>query len=251
LKYQRGAIDGLREQLDKLNALAEKESPESPRLNKALRKVLAEYARFADEPAEGLTDEIQAWLRAVERFRDAHPDALAPKACQDERVSARLAAIGPYEVLYERETPTVYWDDPAGRACGWTNVRLSFNIVLEKRPGPSIVASALDALCDEWDRFQARWSELRPALERYVLECSRGLISHHRYLSAEERSAYEDDEGELSDEKILSAVERGTIQLTRHFEQPVHIELHFRVPWDDEHGIEVQFDADGEILRYD
>ena len=33
--YQRNAIDGLRERLDKLKALAENESPESPRLNKA------------------------------------------------------------------------------------------------------------------------------------------------------------------------------------------------------------------------
>jgi hypothetical protein len=120
LSYQRNAIDGLREQLDKLSALAEKEPPESPRLNKAFRKVRAEYEGFADKPPEELTREVHAWLRDVERFRDTHLEALEPKASHDERVNARLAAIGPYAVSYDRETPSIEWGKPAGLACDWT-----------------------------------------------------------------------------------------------------------------------------------
>ena len=36
--------------------------------------------------------------------------------------------------------------------------------------------------------------------------------------------------------------------LTRYFEEPVHTEIDFGVSWDDEHGVEVQFDENGKIL---
>jgi hypothetical protein len=226
--------------------LAEKEPPESPKLNKAFRKVLAEYESFADKPPEDLPHEVQAWLREVERFRDTHPEALEPKASRDARVNARLAAIGPYEVSYDRETPSIWWAEPAGLACDWTDFRLGFNVILEKRPDPSRVASALDALCDESDRLRARWPELRPGLERHVIDLFRGVISS--YLPADERAAYEDDDGELSAVKSVGAVESGSIVLTRRFEEPVHTEIYFGVSWDEEHGVEVQLDEDGEIL---
>ncbi len=248
LRYQRNAFVGLREQLDKLNTLAEKEPPESPKLNKAFRKVLAEYEGFADKPPEDLTHEVQAWLREVERFRDTHLTALEPKASRDERVTAPLAAIGPYEVSYDRETPSIWWDKPAGLACDWADFRLGFNIILEKKPDPSRVASALDALCDECGRLQARWSELCPSLERHVIDLFRGAISNH--LPADLRAAYEDLDGQLSAEKILDAVESGTIVLTRHFEEAVHTEIYFAVSWDEEHGVEVQLDEDGKILPW-
>jgi hypothetical protein len=125
---------------------------------------------------------------------------------------------------------------------------LSFHVILEKRPDPSRVASAHDALCDEWDRLRARWPELRPELERYVIDLFRNVISEN--LSTDERAAYEDGEGELSEAKILRAVERGTIVLTRAFGGPVHTEFYFGVSWDEEHGVEVQFDEDGEIVRW-
>jgi hypothetical protein len=52
------------------------------------------------------THEVQAWLREVERFRDAHTEALEPKASRDERANARLIAIGPYELSYDSEAPS-------------------------------------------------------------------------------------------------------------------------------------------------
>ena len=247
LVYQRGAIDGLRVHLTNLNALAEKEPPESPRLNKALRKVLAEYADLAKNPQEDLTREVQAWLREVERFRDAHTKALHPKASRDERVNARLLAIGPYQVSYDRETPSITWSNPAGLACDWTHFQLNFNVILDKRPDPSRVNAALDALCDECDRLRARWPELRTELKRYVIDLFRNAISKN--LRPDERAAYEDDQGEPCDEKILLAVESGSIVLTRAFEEPVHTEVYFGVSWDEEHGVEVPFDEAGQIVR--
>jgi predicted nuclease with TOPRIM domain len=246
--YQRNAIADLREKLDKLNDLAAKEPPESPRLNKAFRKVLDEYAGFADKTPEDLTPEVQAWLREVEQFRDTHAKALNPKASRDERVNARLAEIGPYEVSYDRETPSVVWEDPAGLACEWTDFRLRFELVLEKKPEPSRVAASLDALCDEFGRLRERWPELCPGLERHIVELFRRVISDN--IDPDEREAYEDDDGELSDEKILEAVEGGVMVLTRHFEEPVHTEIYFSVSWDEEHGIEVQLDENGEILSW-
>ena len=61
---------------------------------------------------------------------------------------------------------------------------------------------------------------------------------------------HEDAEGRLSAEKVLEAVGEGSIVPTRRFDQSVHVEQYFKVPWNEEHGIEVQFDADGGILRY-
>ena len=163
-------------------------------------------------------------------------------------MNARLAAIGPYEVTYDRETSTIWWDKPAGLACDWTDFRLGFNVILQKRADPSPVASALDALSDEWGKLLARWPALRPGLKQYVIDLFRNVISTS--LPADELAAYEDDDGGLSDEKILGAVESGTIVLTRHLEEPVHTEIYFGVSWDEEHGVEVQFDEDGEILRW-
>jgi hypothetical protein len=246
--YQDRAIDDLREQLDQLKALAAKEPPESPRLNKALRKVLDDYSEFAKRAAEDLTAEVKAWLREVESFRDAHAEALRPKASQDARINARLAAIGPYKVSYDRETPSISWSKPAGLDCDWTDISLMFSTILEKRPDPSRVNSALDALCDEWDRLRARWPELLPELRLYVLDLFRNVIAEN--LPEDESPAYQDDDGAWSEEKILGAIEGGTIVLTRHFDDPVLTEIYFSAAWEEEHGVEVQFDEDGEILRW-
>ncbi len=247
LKYQRGKIDDLREHLQKLRDLAGTDPPESPRLNKALRKVLGEYAEFADRPPENLMDELKDWLRAVERFRDEHAAVLQPKATQNEGVAARLAALGAYEVSYERETPSLAWVKPAGLPCPWADIGLHFSIVLAKRPDPAEVASALDALCDEAERFQARWDTLLPELERFIIERFHAIADQ---LPDENRALCENDDGEISDKKILEAVEGGSLALTRHFNQPVHAEFSFAVPWDEEHGIEVPLDEAGNPLRY-
>jgi hypothetical protein len=247
LMYQRGKIDHLREHLQRLSDLAGTEPPESPRLNKALRKVLDEYAEFADKPPENLMDELKDWLRAVERFRDEHAAALQPKATQNERVAARLAALGPYEVSYERETPSLAWEEPAGLPCPWADIGLRFSVVLAKHPDSAEVASALDALCDEAERFQARWDELLPELERFIIELFHAIADQ---LSDEDRAVCEDDDGEISGEKILEAVEGGSLVLTRHFNEPVHAEFYFAVSWDEEHGIEVPLDEEGNLLRY-
>ena len=114
-------------------------------------------------------------------------------------------------------------------------------------PNPSRVTSALNALCDECDRLLARWPEFCAALERYVIELFRNAISKN--LSTDERAAYEDDKGQPSNEKILLAIESGTIALTRSFEEPVHTEVYFGVSWDEEHGVEVSFDEAGQIVR--
>ena len=174
-----------------------------------MRKVLNEYDDFAKHPPEDLTPEVESWLREVERFRDALPDALVPKASTDERVNARLAAIGPFEVSYDRETPSIAWAKPAGIDSEWTAFRLIFSVVLGKKPDPLRVDEALHALCDEWGRLRARWPELRPELEQYVISLFRNLISNN--LFADERAAYEDDDGELSDEKILAPFREGRL----------------------------------------
>jgi hypothetical protein len=248
LSYQRNVIDGLRENLAKLEGFAGRERPESPSLNKALRKVLDDYDGFAKHPPEDLTPEVEAWLRDVERFRAEHPEALSPKASRDDRLLARLAAIGEYEVEYDDDAPTVFWHRPAGLACEWTRLGLVFRIILEHRPEPARIDAALDALCDEYDRLVARWPALLPELTSYILGVSRIMIPDR--LHGDELAALQGDDGELDDAKVLASVTRGAISLTRYHDAPPSLEIDFRVTWEDEHPIEVQFDEDGEIYRW-
>jgi hypothetical protein len=248
LSYQRGEIDGLREKLDRLRSLAGRERPESPRLNKLLRKVLDDHDQFARQPPEDLTPEVEAWLRDVERFRGEHPEVLSPKASQDDRVLARLAAIGEYEVEYDDDAPTLFWHRPAGLPCDWTRLGLLFRIILEHRPEPARIDSALHALCDEYDRLVARWPALLPDLTSYILDDSRTMIPDR--LHGDDLAALQGDDGELDDAKVLATVTHGTISLTRYHDAPPSPEINFRVTWEDEHPIEVQFDEDGEIYRW-
>ncbi|HWE40664.1 MAG TPA: hypothetical protein VG406_29230 [Isosphaeraceae bacterium] len=248
LSYQRNAIDGLRENLGKLRGLAARERPESPRLNKALRKVLDDYDQFARHPPEDLTPEVEAWLRDFERFRADHPEVLAPRASQSDRVLARLAAIGDHEVEYDDDAPTVFWRQPAGLPCDWTRLGLLFRIVLDPRPDPARVDSALDALCDAYDRLVARWPTLLPELTRFVVDLSRDMIPDR--LDGDDLSALQGDDGALDDAKVLATVTHGTIFLTRYHDAPASIEANFRVTWEDEHPLEVPFDEDGELCRW-
>ena len=57
-----------------------------------------------------------------------------------------MAPAGSQSRTDAREIPTIWWGKPAGLACYWTDFRLGFNVILEKRPDPSRGASALDAL---------------------------------------------------------------------------------------------------------
>ena len=161
-------------------------------------------------------------------------------------MNARLAAIGPYEVSYVGRTLAVGWDEPAGLDCEWTRFGLSFNVGLDKKPDPSRASAALDALCDERDRLAARWPEPSAELRQYLLDFFRGAVAKH--LPAATLAAYCEG-GKITDKKILRAVKAGTISLTHSFDSPVQIESHFRVDWDDDEGVEVQFDADGKIVR--
>ena len=69
-QYQNKEIDGIRNHLKKLKALALSEPPVSPRLNEAMRRVLRDYKEFAKHPREGRTPEVESWLREVERYRE-------------------------------------------------------------------------------------------------------------------------------------------------------------------------------------
>ena len=247
LRHQRTVIDDLRDWLDKLKALVAKEPPESPRLNKVVRKVLDDYAGFAAYEPEERTPAIEAWLRDVEQLREAHPDAFAPKASRDERINARLVAIGPHEVSYEFNTLSIRWDKPAGLDCEWTDLQLGLDLSLEKKVDPSRVNAGLDAICDEWARLRERWPGLRAELKDYILELFRRLVADN--LDDDVRAAYE-VEGVLSDEKILDAIERGAILLSRQANHPVGMSAIFRVAWDEDHPLEVQFRQPGEIVRW-
>jgi hypothetical protein len=246
-RYQRNVLDDLREHLDKLKALAANELPESPRLNKALRQVMEERDEFARRPPGDLIPEAEAWLREVDRFREAHPDVFAPKASRDARVNARLAEIGPYEVWFDSEAPTITWDAPSGLDRDWTRFRLTFHVVPKKRPETSRIDAALDALCDEFGRLRERWPRLLTELGSYVFDDFRDRVWDQ--LAADEREAYRDDGGP-SEAKVLRAVKRGTIVLTCGQRAKVQANVYFRVPWDEEHGLEVEFNADGEVVRH-
>jgi hypothetical protein len=211
------------------------------------RELMEDYQRFAKLPDTELTDEMQAWIREVEQFRSDRPEAFTPKASpNDDVVNAKLAAIGPYETDFSSGMSQIEWSNLAELNCEWTKFELEFLVVL---PGgkskPKELAVAYDALIEGWNSFKPRFAEIAPLLRAHVLEIFRDIYADQ--LTDYEREEYQDADGEISDESILGHVNSGSLQFGYDGDD-VDIECFLDVAWDEEHGVPVEFDADGEII---
>jgi hypothetical protein len=247
-RVQRGEVPLLREKLEKLRQRIGTEAPDSVRVQRECQRVMEEYRTYAKHDPEELTAEVREWLAEVDRLREQHPEVFRPRATRNEELHAKLTAIGEYRATFTDESRTVRWASPRGLECDWTRYALVFYLFVSKRErDPALIDAAYEQLLGKWEEFRDRFPELEPELKEYVLELFRKVSADQ--LGAEERADYEDDDGEISDEKILANVEGASVNLVHH-DGGVEVTVHFGARWDEEHGVEVQFDENGEILRW-
>jgi hypothetical protein len=239
----------LGEKLERLRQRIATDAPDALPVQRERRQVMKEYRDYSGYDPEDLTPEVRAWLGEVDRLRDEHPDVFRPRATRNEQINAKLAAIGEYRATIEDESRMIRWPNLPGLACAWTTFGLVFYIVLRKREADS---ARLDAACErllaEWERFRPRFPELEPGLKEYVLGLFRSVAAPQ--LSEDERTAYEDEQGEITDECILADVTGAKVNLVHHPSGEVELSVHFGARWDEEHGVEVRFGPDGEIERW-
>jgi hypothetical protein len=249
LRDQQGEIPLLREKLETLQRRIAADAPDALPVQRERRKVMDEYRRYAKHEPEAVADEIRAWMKEVDQLRERHPEVFRPRPTRNDEINARLAAVGDYRVGIDDESRTVSWSNPPALECDWARFTLSFLVWSGgKGPDPAALDAAFRKLLAEWERFRDRFPELEPELRDYVV----GLFRAYRFddPSDDERAAYEDEQGEIADEKVLASIRSAGVHLAHHHGGGVEVTCHFGVPWDKEHGVEVQFDADGEIQRW-
>jgi hypothetical protein len=248
-RAQRGELPLLREKLDKLRQRIAGDAPDSVPVQRERQRVMEEYRTYAKSDPEDVTVEVRAWLAEVDRLREQHPEVFRPRATQNERLEARLAAVGEYRTTFRDDSRTVRWPSPAGLDCDWTRFELAFSVHFSRKEGDAArIDAAYEKLLARWEQFRERFPELEGELREYVLDLFKEVQAPQ--LFDEERAAYEDEQGEISDEKVLANVNGASVVLVHTSAAGIELTVQLDVPWDEEHGVEVQFDEQGEILRW-
>ena len=248
-RAQRGEVPLLREKLDKLRQRIDTDAPDSVSVQRERQRVMEEYRTYAKSDPDDVTAEVRAWLADVDRLREQHPDVFRPRATRNEQLDARLAAIGEYRTTFRDDSRTLRWPSPAGLACHWTRFALAFYVSFSKKEGdPARIDAAYERLLARWEQFRECFPELEGELKEYVLDLFKEVQAPQ--LSEDDRAAYEDEQGEISDEKVLANVKGASVELVHHHAGGIELTVQFAVPWDEEHGVEVQFDEQGEIQRW-
>lgn len=252
-RHQRQVLPELRQQLAEMKQRIADTPTVSESIRRQGQKLLKQYREFARRDAEDLTAHLQVWLRDVERLRDERRDVFCPRPTDDDALNARLMAIGDYELDVDSAYPTVTWQRPPGLECDWTRFDLAF--MLDLREGRRKLrgknadrkVAAYTSLIEAWERFRLRFRELEPQLRRCVLEIFR---AGEEDMDPDSRAEYEDGSAGISDDAILSHVESGNILFTYVVDRVTGPELRFEVAWEVEHFLEIELDAEGQIVRW-
>jgi len=246
-RMQRNELPRLRSLLDTFREEADTKQ-NAHTTQKGRQILIEEHRHYATLPGEDLSDEMQDWIRDFERFRSDRPDAFLAKASGDEAINAKLSAIGPYETDFTSGMTRIEWSGLPELGCDWTTLKLVFDIFLvsERKVSAQTLTAGYDALIESWNAFKPRFVKLEPNLREHILEAFRAFGVN--WLMDFQREDYQDADGEISDESILRHVNSGSIQL--HYDGTgVEMEIFFDVDWDEEHGLPVEFDANGEMIR--
>lgn len=237
-RHQRGQLDGLRAKLDRFKELVASDPPHSRRLQQQRQQVLLEYRRYKGNDAEDLTADMQQWLDDFEQLTSEPPAAFESRATDDDAINAKLSAVGEYNVQFFGGEPRIEWPRLPELQGAWTPLSLVFYVFLDDSTKQAEV----------YDALIAAWEDLKPRLPQLLAEARRDVISQFRDIYADQlwddqRADYEDEDGEVSDERILEHVGGGclTLQYTEYEGEYEGIErsIQFGVEWDDEHGCEI------------
>lgn len=247
-REQEADLPGLLDKLQRLKSRLETDPPDSVRVQKERQKLMKEFERYAHADSDALAPDLRTWLQEIRRLRDDRPDVFEPLPTRDASVNARLRAIGEFDLDYLGNVPIISWSHPADLTCDWTRIGLFFYTTFpEKRPDPAHVAEAFNQLIDAWEQLRPRFPTLEPQIKQAILDDFRTYRADQ--LWPEERADYEDDRGQITDEKILAKVDGGAVALIHHGHSPMERTIGFDVGWDEEHGLEIGFDADDKIIH--
>ncbi|HJT35084.1 MAG TPA: hypothetical protein VJ783_23860 [Pirellulales bacterium] len=235
-RQQRNQLPLLQERLTTVRRMLAKEAANSRRLLKECQLLTREYRECAKR--RGLLPGMQAWLREVEQLRDQHLDVFQPKATDNEGINQGLAAIGDYEIVYHGDIPGLSWSNPAGIRCDWLHFHLSLSVELNKDASREQVLAGYRELLRSYERIVSKFAALQADLKKYLIEVS-GQVSTCEINQVDT----------AKEEAVLQQVESGQIGLTYYEGRPVEQSAYFHVEWDAEHGVEVQLNDDGQVVR--
>jgi hypothetical protein len=163
----------------------------------------------------------------------------------DPAILSRLEAFGSYRVHWPSllgrwlaAPAEIEWDEPLGFAndLAPTTVALWFS---SGRNSADELRRSLDAL----DAFRTRLAVHIAELENYLVDSFRYLEPH---LSVVERQAMADVGGSISNAAILRGVRSMHVRFCATAKTVLRTAW-FDVPWDEEHGLEVEWDEAGNL----
>lgn len=204
------------------------------KLEKLGREFKGLFKQHRKTPADELGAEMAVVLGSAEAFMASHPDVFEPKLV-DEKYVERLSLIGDYEVQRSGGQILIQWDRPAGCDCEWADFGLT---VAYPKKNPELLDGLLNAVDLVRSQFSAASDEWRAEL----LESFRDV--YQSQMDDWSMEDYEtDDDGNATDDSILSHVDDGQIYLEAEPDGAVlNAHVHFGVDWDDEHGYDVEWE---------
>lgn len=240
---QRDDLPDLLEKLNRLKRRLKTDAPDSRRVRNEQKWLMEDYERYSEQDPGGLIPEIRQWLEDVQALC---PAMTHPKLTDDAKTNSRLAAIGDYTTKMCETEWLAEWQKP-GLETDWVNFSLEFYVELDETPKPAKAKKRLGQLLAEWERFRKAFPKLLP-------EITGSVIDHFKNEQANDRwgndwSDYADEDGQISEEKILANVEDAGVVLTDREDEGVVVSIQLDVPWDVEHGVEIAFDGKGRIVR--
>jgi hypothetical protein len=247
LRGQAQDVPPLFELLSNLKQQIEQSAPDSLGVQRTRNRLMGEYEAYAKYDATEQSADLKKWLEEVRRLREKHPEVFRPRVTRSSELEAKLQSLGDYSVQITDEARSIHWRRPAGLASERVPpFDLSFSVTVDgKNPDRDRVDHAIGQLLAWYELLRGRFTELEPQVCQYVVDFFRNYRESD--LMDDERVQYEDENGDISDAKILASIEGSGLEFIYYAHDQVERSVHFDVPWDEEHGVEIRFDADGEI----
>lgn len=246
------ATEQQKEDADKLQELAaeirkltgnpgEVKKKAQARLEKLGKQFRDLFKRQRRQAADERIPELASAMKFAEAFMASLPDVFAQKKVGDDQQTARLDALGEYETGKSGGVLEIQWDDPEGFECDWTGFSLRLCFQKAKPETLSQLLNAVDRLRQTWPDQLAKWRhELITSFRDTYWAQMHSLMDDYET----------DEEGDATDESILSHVESGHITLEIDPEEGyVYGTTWFRVEWDDEHGHETHFEDESDAVE--
>jgi hypothetical protein len=250
LRGQAQDVPPLYELLSELKQEIEQNAPDSLEVQRIRNRLMAEYERYAKYDATEQSADLKNWLEDVRLLREKNSEVFRPRVTRSSELEAKLQSLGDYSVEITEEARSIHWCRLADLASeSLPPFDLSFCVTVDgKNPHSDRVDHAIGQLLAWYELFRGRFAELEPRICQYVVDFFRNYRESD--LMDHQREQYEDENGDISDAKILACIEGSGLEVIYYAHDQVERLVHFDVPWDEEHGVEIRFDAKAEMEEW-